>query len=78
MQNLNFQTYNVKISLYFGAQLLFFIFVTWRLFLSDRCGPIKFTSTNGLNVCALGHFKSLVATTESKYQLKQEHILICD
>lgn len=62
-------THKSKLSLNCGDQLLVFDFVDCFLFFPVRCGPIKFTSTYGLNIpVASCHFKSFAATTE-KYNL---------
>jgi hypothetical protein len=39
------KTYNWKVSLYFGDQLLVLDFVAIFLFLSWRCGPVRLIST---------------------------------
>lgn len=62
-----FYTYKWKVSLYFGDQLFALDFVACFLFLSDKCGPIRFTSTKGLNIPETRfHFKSLAATTTKR------------
>ena len=58
-----YNTYKLKVSLYFGDQLWALVLVICLRRLPERWGPIKFISTNGLNACVLGHFKSLAATT---------------
>lgn len=45
-----FDTYKLKVSLYFGDQLFDFDFVANFLFLSCKFGPIKLISTNGRNI----------------------------
>ena len=67
-------TYKLKVSLYFGDQLWAFVLVICLRRLPERWGPIKFISTNGLNACVLGHFKSLAATTS----LRNKKILASD
>lgn len=63
----NFETYKWNISLYLGDQLFVFDLVECFLFLSDKCGPIKLISTNGLNIPDTRvHFRSFAATT-TKY-----------
>lgn len=58
-------TYKSKLSLNCGDQLLLFDFVDCFLFLPVRWGPIRFTSTYGLNMpVANCHFKSFAATTK--------------
>lgn len=57
-------TYKWKVSLYLGDQLLDFDLVACFRFLSARCGPIRFTSTNGRNMpVTVGHLRSFAATT---------------
>lgn len=57
-------TYKWKVSLYFGDQVFDLDLVANLRFLSARCGPIKFVSTNALNIPDwTGHFRSLAATT---------------
>jgi hypothetical protein len=64
-----FNTYKWKVSLNLGDQLLDLDFVACFLFLSAKCGPIKFTSTKGLNMpVTVGHFRSLAATTVKIYR----------
>lgn len=49
----------------FGDQLLLFDFVAYFLFFSAKCGPIRLTSTKGLNIpVAIAHLRSLAATTK--------------
>lgn len=61
-------TYKWKVSLYFGDQLLDFDLVACFRFLSARCGPMRFTSTNGRNIpVTVGHLRSFAATTARKY-----------
>ena len=55
--------YNVKVSLNFGDQTDCLILVTCFRFLSDKCGPMRLTSTKGLKVWVLGHLRSLATTT---------------
>ena len=57
-------TYKWKVSLNLGDKVLFFDLVACFLFLSARWGPIRFTSTKGLNIpVANCHFKLLAETT---------------
>ena len=66
-----YKTYNVKVSLNFGDQIDCLALVTNLRFLSDKWGPIKLTSTNGLKPpLFLGHFKSFATTTEIKSNQK--------
>ena len=73
-----FSTYNRKVSLNFGGQFLFCLVANF-LFLSARCGPIRFTSTYGFMPCwDLGIFRSLAATTadeETSEQCNLSHLL---
>lgn len=60
-------TYKWKVSLNFGLQLLLLDLVANFLFLSARCGPIRFTSMKGRNIpLAITHLRSLAATTEDE------------
>lgn len=69
------ETYKSKLSLNCGDQLLLFDFVDCFLFLLVRCGPIRFTSTYGLNMpVANCHFKSFAATTKNE-RLKKNKII---
>lgn len=63
-----FCTYNWTLSLYLGDQLLDFDLVANFLFLSAKWGPMRLTSTNGLNIppAVVGHRRSLAATTVRK------------
>lgn len=57
-------THKWKVSLNFGAQLLFLDLVVNLRFLSLRCGPIIVTSTKGRNIPDVCHLRSFAATTE--------------
>lgn len=59
-------THNVNVSLYLGAQLLFFDLVAYFLFLSLRWGPMMNTSTKGRNIPDVCHRRSFAATTTKK------------
>lgn len=61
-------TYNWNVSLYFGLQLLDLDLVECFLFLSFRCGPMRWTSTNGRNIPVVLHLRSLQATTRNTWQ----------
>jgi len=60
------KTYNWKVSLYFGDQVLLFVLVPCFLFLSLRLGPNMQTSTNGRNIAVVCQFRLLIATTIKK------------
>lgn len=65
-------TYKLNVSLYLGDQLFDLDLVACFRFLSDRWGPIRFTSTKGLNIPETRfHFKSLAATTKKIKQFLQ-------
>ena len=57
--------YNWKLSLNLGDQALDLDFVVNFLFLSERYGPMRCTSTNGLNMppAVVRHLRSFAATT---------------
>ena len=58
------RTYNWKLSLNTGDQLLLFDLVASLRFLLLKFGPMMLTSTNGRNMPFVTHFMLLTATTE--------------